>query len=60
MEMLNIMDAALVQLQVFILQAIRISAIFLTAPLLGNRNIPAIVKISIISVVISIILFYYT
>ncbi len=44
--MLNILDAALIQLQVYMLESIRISAIFMTAPLLGNRNIPVLVKIS--------------
>jgi flagellar biosynthetic protein FliR len=46
METLNILDAALGQLQIFMLEAVRISSIFLTAPLLGSRNTPALVKIS--------------
>jgi len=46
METLNILDAALVQLQIFMLEAIRISAIFMAAPLLSNRNIPNLVKIA--------------
>lgn len=46
MDPLNIFDAALVQLQIFMLEAIRISAIFLTAPLLGSRNTPTLVKIA--------------
>jgi flagellar biosynthetic protein FliR len=41
----NLLDAALVQLQVYMLEAIRISAIFMTAPLLGSRNTPAMVKV---------------
>lgn len=43
---LNLLDAALGQLQVFLLEFIRISSIFLTAPLLGSRNTPGLVKIS--------------
>ncbi len=43
---LDIFNLALVELQVFMLVAIRVSAIFITAPLFGSRNVPDIVKIA--------------
>jgi flagellar biosynthesis protein FliR len=46
MENINIFDAALFQLQIFMLEVIRISSIFLTAPVLGSRNTPTLVKIA--------------
>ena len=47
MENFDIFNLALVQLQMFLLVVIRISAIFLTAPVIGSRNIPVIVKIAL-------------
>lgn len=46
MEPLNLFNAALYQLQIYMLEVIRISALFLTAPLIGSANIPTLVKIS--------------
>jgi len=45
MQEFDIFNLALVQLQIFLLVAIRISAVFLTAPVVGSRNIPAMMKI---------------
>ena len=46
MENFDIFNIALAQLQLYMLVAIRVSAIFLTAPILGSRNIPVIAKIA--------------
>jgi flagellar biosynthetic protein FliR len=46
MQGIDIFNLALFQLQVFLLEFIRISSIFLTAPIIGSRNIPFLVKIS--------------
>ncbi|HPD19136.1 MAG TPA: flagellar biosynthetic protein FliR [Candidatus Goldiibacteriota bacterium] len=43
---IDIFNLALLQLQIFLLEFIRISSIFLTAPIIGSRNIPLVVKIS--------------
>jgi flagellar biosynthetic protein FliR len=46
MDTLNILDAGIGQLKIFMLEAIRIASLFMSAPLLGSRNTPATVKIS--------------
>jgi|YelNatPaOPRAMG01_1025707.scaffolds.fasta_scaffold00121_27 flagellar biosynthetic protein FliR len=46
MQGIDIFNLALYQLQIFLLEFIRISSIFLTAPIIGSRNIPTLVKIS--------------
>lgn len=42
---LDIFSLALTQVQVFLLVFVRVSSLFLTAPLIGSRNIPVMTKI---------------
>ena len=46
MRELDIFNFALTELQIYLLIIIRLSSIFLTAPLFGSRNIPDMVKIA--------------
>lgn len=46
MQGIDIFNLALYQLQIFLIEFIRISSVFLTAPIIGSRNIPVLVKIS--------------
>lgn len=46
MSELDIFGFALTELQVYLLIVVRVSSIFLTAPLFGSRNIPDTVKIA--------------
>ncbi|MCE5301102.1 MAG: flagellar type III secretion system protein FliR [Spirochaetia bacterium] len=44
MQYLELLDMGLVQLQIFLLAFARITAIFMTAPILGSRNTPMMTK----------------
>ena len=46
MQDFDFFNLALLQLQIFLLVMIRISALFLTAPVIGSRNIPLMMKIA--------------
>ena len=46
MQGVDIFNLALLQLQIFLIEFVRISSVFLTAPIIGSRNIPILVKIS--------------
>jgi flagellar biosynthetic protein FliR len=43
---IDIFNLALSQLQIILIEFTRISSIFLTAPIIGSRNVPILVKIS--------------
>ena len=47
MQEFDIFNLALLQVQVFLLVAIRISALFFTAPVIGSKNIPVLMKIAL-------------
>ncbi|MEI7640449.1 MAG: flagellar biosynthetic protein FliR [bacterium] len=53
--MSNIFEIGLIQAQVFILALARVSAVFVTAPLFGSRNVPAQLKAGLAFIVTFII-----
>ncbi len=46
MQGVDIFNLTLFQLQIFLIEFVRVSSIFLTAPIIGSRNIPILVKIA--------------